>query len=193
MKKMRLKKVLLLGNSIRISYQPAVKEMLSGIAEVVGPQDNCRYSLYTATLLDQWIEECGIPDIVHWNNGLWDAGHDPNRFPSQIPIEMYCKNLEIIIKRLQRLEAQIIWATTTPVGKEGNPLELFWSWQNNEISFYNSAATELMKKNEIPINNLHELVSSDLFTYLGRDKLHLSERGIQVCAKAVTNLIRDYL
>ena len=32
---------LLLGDSIRMSYQPIVAKKLAPVAEVVGPQDNC--------------------------------------------------------------------------------------------------------------------------------------------------------
>ena len=42
-----LPKVLLLGDSIRMSYQPLVAQLLEGRATVVGPADNCQYSLYT--------------------------------------------------------------------------------------------------------------------------------------------------
>ena len=39
-----LPRVLLLGDSIRMSYQPHVAELLAGRAVVVGPADNCQYS-----------------------------------------------------------------------------------------------------------------------------------------------------
>ena len=37
-----LPKVLLLGDSIRMSYQPLVGQLLVGRASVVGPADNCQ-------------------------------------------------------------------------------------------------------------------------------------------------------
>ncbi len=46
-----LPKVLLLGDSIRMSYQPLVAEILTGRAEVVGPADNCQFALYTLSSL----------------------------------------------------------------------------------------------------------------------------------------------
>ena len=39
-----MKQVLLLGDSIRMLYQPVVGEKLSDIAEVSGPEENGRWS-----------------------------------------------------------------------------------------------------------------------------------------------------
>ena len=52
-------RVLLLGDSIRMSYQPLVAEILAGKAEVVGPADNCQYSLFTLSSLVRWIGALG--------------------------------------------------------------------------------------------------------------------------------------
>ena len=41
-----MKKVVLIGDSIRKGYQPKVQEKLNGEVEVWGPQDNCRHSLW---------------------------------------------------------------------------------------------------------------------------------------------------
>ena len=87
-----LSKVLLLGDSIRLSYEPIVSKKSSGKAQVVGPKENCQFSLYTLASLARWLEDLGKPQIVHWNNGLHDCGHNPDRSPIQIPIENYIGN-----------------------------------------------------------------------------------------------------
>jgi hypothetical protein len=46
-------KVLLLGDSIRMSYQRYVARLLEGKETVVGPADNCQYALYTLSSLDR--------------------------------------------------------------------------------------------------------------------------------------------
>jgi hypothetical protein len=51
---MRKKRVLLLGDLIRLSYQPIVSEFLKDEAEVVGPSSNCRFSLYRRKKEDLW-------------------------------------------------------------------------------------------------------------------------------------------
>lgn len=42
-----MKKILLIGDSIQQLYLPHVIQKLDGIAEVWGPEDNCRFAKYT--------------------------------------------------------------------------------------------------------------------------------------------------
>lgn len=189
----KIPKVLLLGDSIRMSYQPIVANALQGFADIVGPEENCQYSLYTLASLERWLGQLGTPDIVHWNNGIHDVGHNPARSPLQIPIEMYRLILEFILQRLQETGAQIIWATSTPVHPKRPFLNNQWSWRNEEIEQYNGVALDLMKNRGIPINDLHSIVMSDVDGNLSEDQLHLSEIGKAECADAVVASIRKYL
>jgi hypothetical protein len=59
-----MKKILLLGDSIRQSYQSLVKEILSGKADVVWPEDNCRFAKYTLWYVNMWTDQFGKPDIA---------------------------------------------------------------------------------------------------------------------------------
>lgn len=186
-------KVLLLGDSIRISYQALVAEKLEGKAEVVGPADNCQYSLFTLSSLDRWIGELGQPDIVHWNNGLHDCGHNPARNPVQIPVDMYRENLKFILNRLRGLTLNVLWATLTPVHPDRPFRESQWSWRNEEVDRYNAAARELMEAHEVPITELHELVWGDVGGFLSEDQLHLSQAGQMACASAVAQAISAHL
>jgi len=182
-------RVLLLGDSIRISYQPHVARLLNGRAQVVGPSDNCQYSLFTLSSLNRWIGELGEPDIVHWNNGIHDAGHNPERSPVQIPIDMYRTNLEFILKRLTELTPKVIWATITPVHPDKPFRDTEWSWRNEEIDQYNDAARELMESRGVPINDLNALVWDNLSGFLSEDQIHLSEAGQKACAQAIADCI----
>ncbi len=188
-----MKKVLLLGDSIRMSYQPLVREMLASEAEVVGPAENCQYSLYTLTRLGSWLAELGTPDIVHWNNGLHDIGHNPNRAPVQMPLEVYRGNIGFILQQLLATGAQVIWAKSTPVHPQRPFSAEQWSWKNEEIDSYNAAALELMVERQVPVNGLHALVAGDFDLYLAEDQLHLSEEGKEKCAAAVADKIRALL
>lgn len=182
-------RVLLLGDSIRMSYQPFVARLLDGKAEVVGPEDNCQYSLYTLSSLDRWLGDCGQPDIVHWNNGIHDSGHNPCRNPVQIPIDMYRANLECILDRLLSLTPIVIWATITPVHPDKPFRDTEWSWRNDEIDRYNAVARELMQTRGLRINDLHALVWANPSQYLSQDQLHLSEAGQEACARAVADSV----
>ena len=186
-------RVLLLGDSIRMSYQPHVAKLLDGKADVVGPADNCQYSLYTLSSLDRWIGELGKPDIVHWNNGIHDSGHNPARSPVQIPIDMYRANLEFILNRLIALTPRVVWATITPVHPDRLFIKTEWAWRNEEIDQYNKVASGLMTSRGIPVNDLHTLVWNNVSGLLSEDQLHLSEDGQNACADAVAHCVLPLL
>lgn len=186
-------KVLLLGDSIRISYQPLVAQKLRTEATVVGPAENGQYSLYTLSCLERWLGALGAPDVVHWNNGLHDAGHNPQRSPRQIPLEMYCANLEFVLQRLRQTNARVIWATTTPVHPDAPFVSTRWAWRNEEIDEYNRAALALMQQHGVAVNDLHSIVAADPDELLCEDQLHLSEAGKARCAEAVADAVRRHL
>ena len=186
-------KLLLLGDSIRLSYQPHVKTLLHGSVEVVGPAENCQYSLFTLSSLKRWISDLGQPDIVHWNNVLHDVGHNPGRSPEQIPMDMYRANLEFILKQLRQLPANVIWATITPVHPEQSFPGNEWCWRNDEIDQYNAVARELMEAHDVVVNDLHAVVWRNVEGFLRDDHLHLSEAGRNACAQAVADAVRAHL
>jgi len=184
-------KVLLLGDSIRMSYQPLVREKLVDVAEVVGPAENCAFTLFTLARLETWLATLGTPDVVHWNNGLHDAGHNPARSPLQIPIDIYRMTLEFILERLEETGARIVWATTTPVHPERPMRDDQWSWTNHEIEAYNATALELMQARGIAVNDLYAVVMRDVEENLAEDQLHLSDAGKERCAEAVAAAVRE--
>ena len=51
---MKRKKVLLIGDSIRMGYDKYVKNYLSDSCEVYYPKDNCRFAQYTLRHLSDW-------------------------------------------------------------------------------------------------------------------------------------------
>lgn len=154
-------KVLLLGDSIRMSCQGLVRSALRGRAEVVGPEENVQYSGYTLERLDGWLADLGVPDVVHWNNGIHDVGHNPARSPVQFPLEEYLSNLRAILEKLRSTGARVIWASTTPV-HSGRPfVDDAWSRRNNEIDRYNAAARELIASEGVAFDDLHAVVASE--------------------------------
>ena len=71
-----MKNILLLGDSRRQGYEPYVRQILEGRAGVHGPSENGRWAGYTLNSLRFWLDQFPVPDIVHWNCGLWDLGDD---------------------------------------------------------------------------------------------------------------------
>ena len=104
-----MKKVLLLGDSIRLSYQPHVKEKLSEIVEVVGAEENCRFAKYTLWGINTWINELGKTGAeIIWatttpvnNKNLTCRNDEIDRYNAVIAD--YMRNENIIINDLNTL------------------------------------------------------------------------------------------
>lgn len=182
-----MKKVLLLGDSIRMGYEPVVRSFLQGVAEVVAPEENGRFAKHTLWGVNLWIRDLGKPDIVHWNNGLWDLHHEAPMVEALTSLEEYIETLRRIINELQRTGAKIIFATTTPIPPDGT------GRSNAEIDLYNETAVELMNLHGIEVNDLNRVVKQDLAGNICEDKLHLTEQGNIKCAEQVIEKIKKYL
>jgi lysophospholipase L1-like esterase len=185
--------LMLLGDSIRMIYQPVVTDLLQGTARVVAAAENARFALYTLQSLDRWLKGLPVPDVIHWNNGLWDVGHSAERVPAQIPLDMYVGNLEFILRRLRATGATVVWATITPIHPPRVDKGDGWSWKSEEIDRYNAAATELMVRHAVPVNDLNAVVRSDLGRYLPPGDHHINEAGARACARAVVEAVRPHL
>lgn len=67
-----MKKVTLLGDSIRLGYESRVTELLKPDFEVFTYKDNGRFAAYTLRSLFDYREQIAGSDVIHWNNGHWD-------------------------------------------------------------------------------------------------------------------------
>ncbi len=179
-----MKKVVLLGDSIRIGYGKKVPEMLKGEYEVWQPEDNCRYSAYTYRMFYEYINELSKADVIHWNNGLWDATHcvDGDAF---MPLDYYLYFMKRIAQRLLKITDKVIFATTTAASDE-NPYD-----KNDTIKKYNEAVVPMLREMGVTINDLHSIVYPKRAQYVCEDKLHLTDEGYEVCAKQVCEAIRS--
>lgn len=182
-----MKKVLLLGDSIRMGYQPYVTQLLEGKAEVVAPEENCRFAKYTLWNVDQWLVAYGTPDVIHWNNGIWDLFHITEEHGVFTPLEEYVTTIRRVLSRLQKSNIPIIWASTTAVHDD------FKQGRNAEYDQYNDAITQIMTTAGIPINDLNKLIKGNIGAYVAEDLFHLTEEGSKACAEAVVRAISPYI
>lgn len=179
-------KVTLLGDSIRLrGYGLKVPSLLGEDYEVFQPEDNCRYSKYTLRGLFDWEKDMSGSQIVHWNNGLWDLCNlfGDGFFSSE---SEYVENMLRIADILTEKYNKVIFATITPV-TVGNKYI-----RSSDVKKYNNLIVPLLKEKGIIINDLYELVSSDIDKYIRKDDtIHLSDEGIKVCAEQVADIIRQ--
>jgi hypothetical protein len=192
---MSLPRILLLGDSIRMSYQGLIKALLEQQAEVVYPTVNCTDTRYTRTRLEGWLTEFQ-PDAVHWNNGLHDLKHAKGKPECQVPLDEYRANLSAMADRLAvACPGKVIWATCTPVIEEWhNPVRSFDRY-NDDIAVYNQAALEIMYAHEFRVTDLGALVSSHAKErlMLRSDGVHYNDQGRLLLAGAVIAQLRSLL
>ena len=173
----------MLGDSVRLQYQPMTEELLGEDFEVFGPKENCRFAKYTLRGLFDWAEDMRGSRIVHWNNGMWDICNlfGDGLFSSE---EEYVSNILRIADILLARHEVVIFATTTPVKSENryNRLE--------DIKHYNDLIVPKLREKGVLINDLYALTAVDIDRYVAEDTLHLSEEGIALCAKQVAEVIK---
>ena len=151
-----MKKILLIGDSIRIGYDKSVKKSLEGIAEVYFPEENCRFACYVLRYVPEYARLSGDDrfDVIHWNAGLWDCLRMCEEEP-QTPLEVYGYYIERICQRIKKLfpEAAVIFATSTSVLTE--QMSPTFIRYNSDIEAYNNLAVEIVKKYGFAVNDLY--------------------------------------
>ncbi len=190
-----MKKIVLLGDSIRMGYDKYVKDALSGEAEVFYPDENCRFAEYTLRFVHEWKERGNWGDdvdLVHWNVGLWDVveifGDEP-----LTSLSYYGEAIARIDKRLRFLfpHAKIIFATSTCV-KEKAPTASFHR-HNAVIEKYNAEARRVLSSTDTVINDLYELTSALPDSYRS-DWVHFyTPEATEVIGGRVLSLISELL
>ena len=181
-----MKKVVLLGDSIRlIGYGKRVAELLGEDYTVWQPEDNCRFATYTLRMLFEYKEQIEGADVIHWNNGLWDVC-DLFGDGAFTPLDQYCDTMVRIARILKTYGKTVIFATTTPTHLA------MWGHDRTRLKAYNDAVTAALRAEGVIINDLHATIAADIDKYIASDYLHLSEEGIEVAAKQVTECIQQY-
>lgn len=200
-----LPNVLILGDSISIGYTRDVRSLMEGKANVFRPMkasgkrpENCGDTPMGIKGVDRWLDDTNW-DVIHFNWGLWDLCYRNPKAKTQgkrdkkngtlsTTPEQYEKNLEMLVTRLKKTEAKLIWASTTlvPDGEVGRIA-------GDDVK-YNAIASRVMKRHGIPTDDLHALtVSFDGKFFTGPGNVHFTAEGSQKMAKQVSEEIADLL
>lgn len=188
-----MKEIMLLGDSIRMFYQERVRELLGEAYNVSAPAENGRFAAYTFNSLRMWLPTFPKPDVIHFNNGLWDTAILYAEDGCFTPLDEYIRTMERIVRQLKKTGARLIFATTTPThpGKAEWVTDMPPRHVNADIERYNAAAVELMKREGIAINDLYHLVSDHIETYVSDDWIHPGPSGVEELAQAVASKIKE--
>lgn len=183
-----MKRVLLLGDSIRLGYQPFVAAALAGRAVVDGPSENCESSRVLRSKLSVWVPD--HPDIVHVNCGLHDVRNDPGAEHPNVAIAEYEENVEAILGYLGMLGVErIVWASTTPVDDSRNDPRASRRW-NVDIDRYNVVARTIAEGCGADYNDLNGAIRSHGTTdLLHEDGVHFTQPGYGFLASKVIDAV----
>jgi len=190
-----MKKVVLIGDSIRMGYQATVVEQLAGAAEVLSPEQNGGDSRNMLAHLDEWVTSLQ-PDIVHLNCGLHDLKREfvmPEG--TQVPLEEYRQNLDAIFRRItERTGAILIWVTITPVNQARHHATKEFDRLEADVNAFNAAALEIADQFKLPVDNLYTAVmQAGHDELLGLDGVHFEPRGYQLLGTTVAEFLRPFL
>ncbi|PTR34019.1 hypothetical protein C8J98_102207 [Luteibacter sp. OK325] len=177
----KLPNVLLVGDSITRNYFPEVQHELSGRANVY---------LFAASTslgdprLDAQLNEFaalqGVTfSVVHFNNGMHGWAYTEKEYAASFP--GYVATLRKIASG-----ARFIWASTTPVRKDGSP-----GPTNARIKVRNAQALQIVNRESILIDDQYALMLR--YPNLYMDDVHFNPEGSTVQGRQVANAIGKYL
>ncbi len=190
-----LPRVLILGDSISIGYTLPLREALRGVANVHRPAENCESTVEGLAKLDRWLGS-GAWDVIHFNWGLHDLKYvdergdrvAPETGRLKVPIEEYGRNLEMLVVRLKKSGAQLIWRPTTPV-----PPGAFGRIAGHEER-YNAVAAEIMTRHGIEIDDLNAFIRAERIPHVKPDDVHFDAAGSarlgRRCAAAIARVLQ---
>ena len=179
------KKVVLLGDSIRLGYGQYVPELLGEDYEVWQSPDNCRFAKYTLRMLFDDRANMENADVIHWNNGLWDATELFGDGTLSTETE-YVENMLRIARILKGITPNVIFATTTPTHPD------YFYTRNDKIDRFNEIIVPKLQEMGIAINDLNGLIKPNIEQYLSADMIHPNETGFKACAEQVTKAIKQF-
>lgn len=195
----RMKKVVLLGDSIRMGYEATVRAELADEAFVWGPPENGQHTVHLLLNFWQWAIQ-QQPDVLHMNAGAWDTRRVIRGQPGNIiPLDMHRQNVgRLITLARQHTSARLIWATCTWANQEqltrGHDRMGLAGRDAEDLVRYNQAAVEVAREHNVPINDLHALsYNSDRTRTMQPDGVHFTEAGYNLLGKAIASMVRHEL
>lgn len=189
-----MKKILLIGDSIRQGYDKYVKMAFEGEAEVFFPEENCRFTVYVLRDIVTWKSRFKLDetlDCIHWNAGLWDdlIWYDGKPL---VPVEQYAEYVERICVEIRRLfpNTKMIFATSTPVVEQEYTTTARY---NADTERYNAVAAEIVRRYGGEINDLYELMKDKPISYHSDPTHYYTKDGTEVLTEQVVSCIEKHL
>ena len=187
----KLKNVLIIGDSISIGYTPFIQKSLSDVAVVEHNAGNGGSTQRGIQSIEKWLGNTEW-NVIVFNFGLHDMvyidslkKYDVIKGKQAITLEVYKKNLEFIISKLKKTTATLIFVNTTMVAENaaGRKVE--------DPAKYNTVALDVMKKNKIQVIDLY---SASLKIHPENSKpgnVHYTEKGYELLSEPIIKAISE--
>lgn len=183
------KHVLLIGDSIRMGYEPLVRSRMQGVADVTGIPENGGDSRNVLTRLAAWFGAFPGVDftVVAFNCGLHDIKRAFGSETRQVSLTEYAGNLPRIVSELRcRTDARLVWATTTPVLTDRHRATKGFDRFQDDVVAYNAVAESAMHDAGVEVLDLHEVICiGGVERLVGDDGVHMADAGNDALASAV--------
>jgi Ca2+-binding RTX toxin-like protein len=170
-----LPRVLLIGDSVSRAYTQAVREELTGIANVHRAPANCGPTAYGVEKLDTWLGN-GTWDVIHFNFGIHDR---------ETPLADYVTRLEQLVERMQQTGAELVWASTTPIP------DVPGKYSAESIVQRNSAAANVMQEHGVAIDDLFTAITPRLAEWQNPGDVHFLEPGNEFLGEQVATFLKS--
>lgn len=201
-----LKKVLLIGDSIRLDYGPYVEEYISPEIQLFGKPgiESAYRDLDTPAggnggdsgMVFEYVNSLSKSrklnfDYFVFNCGLHDIKRDKVTKKLQIGETEYERNLKYIFDIMKVNSVKAFFINTTPADIARYPADFSFVRYNEDVIRYNEIAESVMKKEKVGILDLYSftlslgLTGDDLF----RDHTHFQEYVIKMQAAYVAGAI----
>ena len=189
-----MRKIVLIGDSIRMGYQPYVKSAVSDSYSVWGPEQNGGTSVNVLNYLDEWVISRS-PDVVHMNTGLHDIRRPNGLRQNTVNIDQYIANVKSIVTGiLEGTDARLIWALTTPVDEEKHNATHRdmgdFQRHSDDVRSYNQAVSSMLEELNVEINDLYGVITkAGLETVMSLDGVHCNNDGYALLGKVVADVV----
>lgn len=170
----QLPRILLIGDSVSRGYTQSVRKALAGKANVHRAPANCGPTSLGLKKIDVWLGD-GKWDVIHFNFGIHDR---------KTPVDEYSQRLEQLVERLEKTDAILIWASTTPIPDVPEQKQTAVS-----IVERNKAAAEIMAKHDVATDDLFTAITPHLGEMQNPNDVHFNAAGYNFLGQQVAEAI----
>ena len=189
----KVKNVLIVGDSISIGYTPFVEKALAPGVAIAHNPGNGGSTVRGLDSIATWIGKRQW-DVILFNFGLHDMvfkdldnKYDVVNGKISVTLEDYKKNLRAIVAKLKKTNAKLIFVNTTMVPENAAGRQV------GDPAKYNATALSVMKKNGIEVVDLYTASLTIHPQNSPPNNVHYTPEGYQQLANIIVKAIRKKL